>query len=100
MATLMYTATKLVVNKTQVNRRVESKMFQILVISNQGKGTFTFQSITYWKTPTLLKVNLKVQHRSKAKTIGNRKMETKTSIKITWKYQTQKYRDLNPSIWV
>ena len=79
---------------------MESKMFQILVIGIKGKGPFTFQSITYWKTSTLLKVNLKVQYHPKTKTIGNRKMETETSIKVTWKYQTQKYLNLNPSIWV
>jgi len=96
----MHTVKKFIITKTQGNRLVENKMFKILVISNKGKITFPFQSITYLKTSTLLKRNLTVQHNTKTKTIRDRKMETKTSIKITRKYSTQKYLNLNPTVLV
>lgn len=96
----MHTVTKFIITKTKRNRLMESKMFKILVIGNKGKITFPFQSITYLKTSTLIKVNLTVQYKTKTKTIRNRKMETKTAIKITRKYQTQKYLNLNPTVLV
>lgn len=96
----MHTVTKFILTKTQRNRLVENKMFKILVISNKGKITFPFQSITYLKTSTLLKRNLTVQYNTKTKTIRDRKMETKTPRKITRKYQTQKYLNLNPTVLV
>lgn len=79
---------------------MEIKMFKVLVINHKRERSTSFQSITYIKTATIIKVDITIQHYFETKTIVDRKMETKTSIKITIKYKIKKYLNLNSTILV